>query len=140
MRDADAALKHAIYMREWILKPGNRERKRKSNKKYYEKIKSSGELKIQNSERNRFRKHGTTKENFMNMVEAQGNGCALCKAPGTWETLVIDHDHQCCPKQFSCGNCIRGALCKKCNTALGLLGDTIESLQAAADYVKNYTR
>ena len=132
--------KAAIYMREWIERPGNRERKKQGNERYYLKTKESGKLAKDNSEKNRFRKHGTTKEKFMNMIETQGNGCALCKAPGTWETLVVDHDHQCCPKQFSCGNCIRGALCKKCNTALGLLGDTIESLQAAADYVKNYTR
>ena len=132
--------KAAIYMRDWVNRPGNRERKKAANRNYYLKLKASGKLTENNTERTRFRKHGTTKEDFTKMVEAQGNACALCKAPGTWENLVIDHDHECCPKQFSCGSCIRGALCKKCNTALGLLGDTIESLQAAADYVNYYTR
>lgn len=127
--------KNAIYARRWVDKPGNRERKRELNRRYYQKIKESGKLTKDNSERNRFRKHGITKELFQKIIQDQGNCCAICKAPGDWQTLVIDHDHQCCSKQFSCGKCIRGALCRKCNTALGLLGDTPESLQAAVDYV-----
>lgn len=132
--------KSATYMREWISRPGNRERKREMNRAYYQRIKESGKASTDNSDRNRFRKHGTTKEDFIKLIESQGNCCALCKVPGDWQSMVVDHDHACCPKQFSCGKCIRGALCKKCNTALGLLGDSPESIQAAANYVKNYTR
>lgn len=51
----------AEYMREWIARPGNREKKQAMNRKYYERIKADGKMTRDNMERNRFRKHGTTR-------------------------------------------------------------------------------
>ena len=42
--------------------------------------------------------------------------------------LVVDHDHQ--TGKF------RGWLCKQCNTGLGNLGDTLESLKLAVEYLE----
>ncbi len=52
------------------------------------------------------------------------------------ELLHIDHDHNCCPGKKTCGNCIRGALCQRCNRGLGQFGDDPSLLRKAADYTE----
>lgn len=50
------------------------------------------------------------------------------------EDLVMDHDHRCCPSnRKTCGNCNRGFLCRRCNTALGMLRDDPEVIQGLLD-------
>lgn len=50
------------------------------------------------------------------------DGCNICGAE-TGSTsdrnLHVDHDHRCCKGLKSCGLCVRGVVCNKCNTALG---------------------
>lgn len=61
------------------------------------------------------------------MLEAQGHACAMCaKTFGEGDRIFADHDHTCCPKQVkatakTCGRCVRGLLCFRCNTALGYI-------------------
>jgi Recombination endonuclease VII len=77
-----------------------------------------------------------TEAEYLAMLEAQGNACAMCKRPfAADERVFADHDHACCPAQVdqmakTCGKCIRGLLCFRCNTALGyveLYGDLASS-------------
>lgn len=84
-------------------------------------------------------RHGLTKKSFAVLLESQGGACAnlMCGATtaggrGEWH---IDHDHSCCAKKFSCGKCIRGLLCQRCNIALGLLGDRREMLEGLVHYL-----
>lgn len=58
-----------------------------------------------------------TGEEYRQLVSDQEWVCAVC---GREETLVIDHDHQCCPEGKSCPKCRRGLLCNGCNRMLGL--------------------
>ena len=73
----------------------------------------------------KFRRLGVTEAEYLTMLEAQGNACAMCKRPfAADERVFADHDHACCPAQVdqmakTCGKCIRGLLCFRCNTALG---------------------
>jgi hypothetical protein len=54
---------------------------------------------------------------------------------------AIDHDHGCCPaRKRSCGKCVRGLLCVRCNVGLSYFGDNPESLAAAGAYVAGHRR
>jgi hypothetical protein len=77
-------------------------------------------------------------ESYIKMIEEQGSRCAIC---GTHQDnlkkkLNLDHDHNCCPGESSCGNCIRGLLCSICNSAIGLLKDSEEIIEMALNYIK----
>jgi hypothetical protein len=65
---------------------------------------------------------------FDRLYEEQEGKCACCFSlfvePGK---LHVDHDHEL--------NKVRGLLCHKCNRGIGLLGDTLESVQRAVSYL-----
>lgn len=70
--------------------------------------------------------------------ELMSKGCAVC---GSFEGLSVDHDHKCCPqKTRSCGKCVRGVLCRKCNWAEGLLGGDINRIIALATYLLEWEK
>ncbi len=76
-------------------------------------------------------------EDYQAMVEAQKGCCAICKEPT--EVFHVDHNHACCPMRGkSCGKCIRGLLCHKCNTGLGMFGDSMTRLQSAKNYIRKF--
>lgn len=69
----------------------------------------------------RFAEFGLTEEQFYARLANQGGACALCHElfQGN-QNIYVDHDHECCPHEGrSCGRCVRGLLCLRCNTALG---------------------
>ena len=82
-----------------------------------------------------------TAAEYDSMVERQGNLCAICGrsetvkgSGGAINPLSVDHDRACCPTAKSCGKCVRGLLCNKCNTAIGHL-TTSNLLTRAMDYL-----
>lgn len=69
------------------------------------------------------------------MLEAQEGVCAICGKPETKPNakyLAVDHNHET--------GVIRGLLCNNCNRALGLLGDNVETLQNAINYLLKHER
>lgn len=83
-------------------------------------------------------RHKLTPSKLAEMISSQGGGCAICGAtePGGKGHWHIDHDHSCCPGRASCGKCLRGALCARCNMALGLFHDNIAHLNSAILYLR----
>lgn len=65
--------------------------------------------------------YGLTQDEYDAMLAAQGGLCAICRSPESGNrSLAVDHDHACCPSaKRSCGKCIRGLLCTRCNVTLG---------------------
>ncbi len=77
---------------------------------------------------------GISLEHFNNLVTSQNNKCAICRTEFS-ETPCIDHDHTCCSGVKSCGVCIRGLLCRKCNAGLGHFYDNLDLFKSAIDYL-----
>lgn len=65
-----------------------------------------------------WRRYRITLQDYAEMLERQGGVCAICSKPPAAQRLDVDHDHSCCPSGGSCGQCIRGLLCRSCNTRL----------------------
>lgn len=70
--------------------------------------------------RARAQKYGITVEAVKALVAAGCAAATIGDAGRCSLRLAIDHDHRCCNRSGSCGKCVRGALCNKHNTALGL--------------------
>ena len=70
--------------------------------------------------------YGLTAEQHRRLVEQQNGVCALCKQRSR-RALCVDHCHA--TRQ------VRGLLCDKCNTALGLLDDDAGRMLAAVAYL-----
>lgn len=73
------------------------------------------------------KRYGITIERYKELIL---NGCEIC---GTIENLAIDHDHSCCPGEFTCGNCIRGVLCRTHNQGEGYF-KSIDEITALLAY------
>jgi Recombination endonuclease VII len=79
-----------------------------------------------------------TPDQYDAMLLSQGGTCQICKQPPTSKRLSVDHDHACCSGEISCGKCVRGLLCDKCNWWLGLMEDDLEMLVSAESYLRRY--
>lgn len=88
--------------------------------------------------RYRLRSYGLTDEKYAEILDRQGGACAACGQSAEGVVLVVDHDHSCCDgAKTSCGKCVRGLLCKKCNLALGHAGDDADRLRGLVEYLEN---
>lgn len=80
--------------------------------------------------------YGISVDEYCRLLDEQNGACAICGhvAASTFE-LAVDHDHSCCPGHKSCGKCVRGLLCDRCNRGLGYFGDDAVVMRAAARYL-----
>lgn len=82
------------------------------------------------------RNFGISLEEYHKMAETQNYKCKICNEHETAIdrktnvvfSLAVDHCHKT--------GRVRGLLCMKCNRALGLLGDSEETLFSAIKYLK----
>jgi len=66
---------------------------------------------------------------FEKLVQDQDGKCAICG-----DDLKFPHIDHC----HATGK-VRGILCSACNTGLGKLGDSVESLKRAVRYLENFS-
>lgn len=70
-----------------------------------------------------------TYEEYIDLLEEQKGLCLICGGNRTNKILQVDHNHET-------GN-VRGLLCSKCNTLLGMADDNIDILLSAIQYLRN---
>src|SRR5699024_1004206 len=69
-------------------------------------------------------KYNISQEEYLELLNAQGGVCAICgETNKNGRTLAVDHNHNCCPGEKTCGDCIRQLLCSSCNSGLGFFRD-----------------
>ena len=80
------------------------------------------------------RSYGITSSYYQKLSDLQGGVCAICgekeTAMGSGRSirpLSVDHDHAT--------DAVRGLLCSKCNTAVGLMDDSVNKLSKAIEYL-----
>lgn len=90
---------------------------------------------------NLWRKFRLTVEEYQVIFDQQQGRCAICHQElQEGRYLHVDHNHACCPQTKSCGKCIRGLLCFRCNTLLGNARDDIHILAGAIEYLKKHRK
>jgi hypothetical protein len=73
-----------------------------------------------------WKKYGLTHEDFLRLGDAQQWACLICRK--RTRDLVVDHCHET--------GYVRALLCSSCNGGIGMLGDDIERILAAAVYLR----
>lgn len=77
------------------------------------------------------RNYGMEPAGYEALLHKQNYECAVCGSQHSGrhdnENLPVDHDHET--------GAVRGLLCNKCNTGIGLLADNPDRLLKAADYL-----
>ena len=76
------------------------------------------------------RKFGVTPEWFDEKLASQNGACAICRSetPSGQGAFHVDHCHA--------SNKVRGLLCTRCNTGLGMFRDDTDTLLAAVYYLE----
>ena len=116
--------------REWRQRPGVRERRNELARKR----KRSPEAIFKQRLWTWYR---LTVARYEELLESQGGRCAICNSdePGGRGRWHVDHDHSCCDRPRSCGECVRGLLCARCNPMIGMAKDDPQILQQAVNYL-----
>lgn len=106
------------------------------NRKHREYLKANPHVKKKHrrpahTQNHYLKKYGLTLATFEALLESQDWTCAICPAVFRGEhavTPAIDHCHQT--------GQVRGILCKECNLALGLLKESADYAERAAEYLR----
>lgn len=83
-------------------------------------------------------KYRMTKQDWQKLFDEQNGCCYLCgvdfgDALKRQRGIHVDHDHSCCPEARTCGQCVRGLACHRCNQGIGGFHDDPERMRRAAD-------
>lgn len=79
-----------------------------------------------------FERHKISESEYLKILKQQKQVCAICKKK---TDLFVDHNHKCCNGKTGCNKCVRGLLCCRCNSGLGMFKDSLSFLENAIQYL-----
>lgn len=111
----------------------------KDNLEHYHQHRKGNTHRVVSYRYNIKQRYGLTEDQFSALYYDQNGCCAICDVglenifEGTeGEQPAIDHCHDTLE--------IRGMLCRKCNSGIGLLGDTLDGVLKAVEYLTKFER
>jgi hypothetical protein len=133
------------YLEEYLKRPEVIARRKETLKKYNKSQKRLNSIErykkshkgLQNRRRGALSsKYKITEQRYLEILKKQIGLCAICgsDSPGRRgsKNFTVDHDHKTME--------VRGLLCHPCNVMLGLAKDSIEVLETAIKYLKDYKK
>lgn len=122
------------YHHAWRQDPDNKERDRKYHKDRYDRMQATGEYGLNQRKSILKRKYGISLNEYVNMLVAQGQKCAICGSDSPnregADSFDVDHDHET--------GKVRGLLCKDCNLMIGNARDSSDNLRKGANYLDKH--
>lgn len=109
------------------------ERYRKENPEVYRKasLRHWHKSDIKKRQAQWIKRYGITLEQYEEMYDNQKGVCKICKNTcSSRQCLSVDHCHKT--------GKVRGLLCVKCNTALGMLNDDVHKFKTAIEYLNQH--
>jgi len=88
-----------------------------------------------------YRLYGLAHDDYLRMHAEQRGLCSICKSPDSREAgsqrrakqgLCVDHCHET--------GKVRGLICSRCNTAIGMFGNSAANMRAAAEYIDRFNK
>jgi len=126
-----AAHRDALRAKAAEYREGHREELRVKARQYH--MEHRAEANFTGTENRRRRRYNLTRADYEALLAKQGGACAVCREAA--DRYCVDHDHACCPRDSSCGKCVRGLLCHRCNRGLGQFLDDPRRLDSALEYL-----
>lgn len=102
-RNPEYAERQRKNSRAWASIPENKQRKRDMDREYRARLPRGSKA---------HKAYGITREEYESLMSQP---CGICGG----EASHLDHDHRHCPRGKGCRDCIRGALCHRCNLGMG---------------------
>lgn len=122
------ALYNQVYAREWRQQAENRIRDSAYRKKYRADPAKVERIRERGRKSSRRQKYGLTDDAYKSLLEAHNYQCAICF---DIEVLCVDHNHET--------GKVRGILCARCNSGIGMLRDSLLLVQKASEYLEKYS-
>lgn len=106
--------------RKWHQKDGSQERTNEYQRRYRANTNYGRKWEVK-------KKYGLEWDEYLALLDAFDHACALC---GERDDICVDHCHKT--------GKVRGILCRKHNAALGILGDNVDGVQRALEYLRSF--